>query len=73
MKASPPGINNAVTRVAQLGGIALLAGVASFAFGYRAGLIVAAICAVAGARHDGSHAADGRASGVRPSPALGLA
>ncbi|MGA6930021.1 MAG: arabinose ABC transporter permease, partial [Pseudolabrys sp.] len=43
------GINNAVTRVAQLGGIALSAGVASFAFGYRAGLIVAAICAVAGA------------------------
>jgi MFS family permease len=43
------GINNAATRVAQLGGIALSAGVASFAFGYRAGLIVAAICAVAGA------------------------
>jgi EmrB/QacA subfamily drug resistance transporter len=43
------GINNAISRVAQLAGIALSAGVASFAFGYRAGLIIAAICAAAGA------------------------
>jgi EmrB/QacA subfamily drug resistance transporter len=43
------GINNAVSRVAQLAGVALSAGVASFAFGYRAGLIIAAICAAAGA------------------------
>jgi EmrB/QacA subfamily drug resistance transporter len=43
------GINNAMSRIAQLGGIAFSAGIASFAFGYRAGLIVAATCAVAGA------------------------
>jgi hypothetical protein len=43
------GINNAVSRIAQLTGIAVSAGVASFAFGYRAGLILAAICAAAGA------------------------
>ncbi len=43
------GINNAMSRIAQLGGIALSAGIASFAFGYRAGLVIAAICAVAGA------------------------
>jgi EmrB/QacA subfamily drug resistance transporter len=43
------GINNAVSRIAQLTGIAVSAGVASFAFGYRAGLILAAICATAGA------------------------
>jgi hypothetical protein len=43
------GTNNAVSRIAQLTGIAVSAGVASFAFGYRAGLILAAICAVAGA------------------------
>jgi hypothetical protein len=43
------GINNAISRVAQLAGIALSAGVASFAFGYRSGLIIAAICAAAGA------------------------
>ena len=43
------GINNAMSRIAQLGGIALSAGIASFAFGYRAGLVTAAICAVAGA------------------------
>jgi hypothetical protein len=43
------GINNAMSRIAQLAGIALSAGVASFAFGYKAGLVIAAICAVAGA------------------------
>jgi EmrB/QacA subfamily drug resistance transporter len=43
------GINNAMSRIAQLAGIAFSAGIASFAFGYRAGLIVAATCAVAGA------------------------
>jgi MFS family permease len=43
------GTNNAISRIAQLTGIAVSAGVASFAFGYRAGLILAAICAVAGA------------------------
>jgi len=43
------GINNAMSRVAQLAGIAFSAGIASFAFGYRAGLIAAATCAVAGA------------------------
>jgi len=43
------GINNAMSRIAQLAGIAFSAGIASFASGYRAGLIVAATCAVAGA------------------------
>jgi hypothetical protein len=38
-----------MSRIAQLAGIAFSAGIASFAFGYRAGLIVAATCAVAGA------------------------
>jgi EmrB/QacA subfamily drug resistance transporter len=43
------GINNAASRVAQLGGVALAAGIASFASGYRLGLLVAAIASVAGA------------------------
>jgi predicted MFS family arabinose efflux permease len=43
------GINNAASRVAQLTGIALSAGVASYAMGYQAGLIVAAILAAVGA------------------------
>jgi len=41
------GVNNAVSRVAQLAGIALAAGLASYAAGYAASLIVAAILAVA--------------------------
>jgi MFS family permease len=36
------GVNNAVSRVAQLCGVALAAGVASFAAGYRAGFLTAA-------------------------------
>jgi len=43
------GVNNAVSRVAQLAGIALSAGVASYASGYAAGLIMAAILMSAGA------------------------
>ena len=43
------GVNNAVSRVAQLAGVALSAGVASYASGYQAGLIVAAAFAAAGA------------------------
>jgi EmrB/QacA subfamily drug resistance transporter len=43
------GINNAVTRVAQLAGVALSAGVASYAAGYQIGLTAAAALAVAGA------------------------
>jgi EmrB/QacA subfamily drug resistance transporter len=43
------GVNNAVSRVAQLAGVALSAGVASYAVGYQAGLIVAAILSAAGA------------------------
>jgi hypothetical protein len=38
-----------VSRVAQLAGIALSAGVASYAFGYRVGLIAAAVLSAAGA------------------------
>jgi EmrB/QacA subfamily drug resistance transporter len=43
------GINNAVSRVAQLAGVAISADVASYAFGYRVGLIAAAVLAAAGA------------------------
>jgi predicted MFS family arabinose efflux permease len=43
------GVNNAVSRVAQLAGIALSAGVASYASGYVAGLITAAIFMTVGA------------------------
>ena len=43
------GINNAVSRIAQLAGIALSAGVASYALGYQAGLAVAAALALIGA------------------------
>jgi EmrB/QacA subfamily drug resistance transporter len=43
------GVNNAVSRVAQLAGVALSAGVASYAAGYQAGLIVAATLVAAGA------------------------
>jgi EmrB/QacA subfamily drug resistance transporter len=43
------GVNNAVSRVAQLAGIALSAGVASYASGYAVGLIAAAVLAAAGA------------------------
>ena len=43
------GINNAISRVAQLCGVALAAGVASFAVGYAAGLATAAVLALAAA------------------------
>jgi EmrB/QacA subfamily drug resistance transporter len=43
------GVNNAVSRIAQLAGIALSAGVASYAGGYQAGLFVAAALMAAGA------------------------
>ena len=43
------GVNNAVTRAAQLAGVAMAAGVASYSFGYQAGLIAAAASSVAGA------------------------
>jgi MFS family permease len=39
------GVNNAVSRIAQLAGIALAAGLASYAAGYVASLIVAAVLA----------------------------
>lgn len=43
------GINNAASRIAQLGGVALAAGVASFASGYKIGLAAAAAVSLAGA------------------------
>jgi EmrB/QacA subfamily drug resistance transporter len=43
------GVNNAVSRVAQLAGIALSAGIASYASGYTVGLIAAAAFTAAGA------------------------
>lgn len=48
-EALASGVNNAVSRVAQLAGVALSAGVASYSSGYRAGLIAAAVSAAAGA------------------------
>ena len=43
------GINNAASRIAQLAGVALAAGVASFASGYEVGLAVAAATSIGGA------------------------
>ena len=43
------GINNAASRIAQLAGVALAAGVASFASGYDVGLTVAAALSIGGA------------------------
>lgn len=43
------GINNAVSRVAQMAGVALAAGVASYSFGYQAGLLIAAVLSLMGA------------------------
>ena len=43
------GINNAMSRVAQLAGIALAAGVASYSLGFAVGLIAAAVSSLAGA------------------------
>jgi EmrB/QacA subfamily drug resistance transporter len=40
------GVNNAVARIAQMGGIALAAGLASYAAGYRASLLAAAAMAL---------------------------
>ena len=43
------GINNAASRIAQLAGVALAAGVASFKSGYEVGLAVAAATSIGGA------------------------
>jgi EmrB/QacA subfamily drug resistance transporter len=43
------GINNDMSRIAQLAGVALAAGLASYSSGYRAGMIAAALLAAAGA------------------------
>jgi EmrB/QacA subfamily drug resistance transporter len=43
------GVNNAVSRIAQLVGIAVAADVASYAFGYKVGLLIAAVLAAGGA------------------------
>ncbi|WP_234683187.1 MFS transporter [Bradyrhizobium monzae] len=43
------GINNAASRIAQLAGVALAAGVASFASGYEIGLALAAATSIGGA------------------------
>jgi EmrB/QacA subfamily drug resistance transporter len=43
------GINNDMSRIAQLSGIALAAGLSSYANGYRAGMIAAAVLAASGA------------------------
>jgi len=43
------GINNAASRIAQLAGVALAAGVASFESGYEVGLAVAAAISIGGA------------------------
>ncbi|WP_454621143.1 MFS transporter [Bradyrhizobium cenepequi] len=43
------GINNAASRIAQLAGVALAAGVASFVSGYEVGLAIAAASSIGGA------------------------
>jgi EmrB/QacA subfamily drug resistance transporter len=43
------GVNNAVSRVAQLAGVAMAAGLGAFASGYRLGLVAAAVLSIAGA------------------------
>jgi MFS family permease len=43
------GINNAASRIAQLGGIATAAGLASYAGGYEIGLTAAAVASIGGA------------------------
>ncbi|CAN7754834.1 MFS transporter [Rhizobium sp. LjRoot258] len=43
------GINNAASRIAQLAGVALAAGVASFESGYEIGLTIAAVTSIGGA------------------------
>jgi EmrB/QacA subfamily drug resistance transporter len=43
------GVNNAVARVAQLAGVALAAGIATFASGYQSALVTAAVFSAAGA------------------------
>jgi EmrB/QacA subfamily drug resistance transporter len=43
------GVNNAISRVAQLAGVALAAGLGAFASGYRIGLMAAAAVSIAGA------------------------
>jgi predicted MFS family arabinose efflux permease len=43
------GVNNAASRVAQLVGISLAAGVASFASGYQVSLMIAAAASLSGA------------------------
>jgi EmrB/QacA subfamily drug resistance transporter len=43
------GINNAASRVAQLAGVALAAGLGTLSFGYRFGLFAAAVSSAAGA------------------------
>ncbi|HEX7075563.1 MAG TPA: MFS transporter [Hyphomicrobiaceae bacterium] len=48
-KGLASGINNAVSRIAQLAGVALAAGVASFESGYAVGLAVAAATSIGGA------------------------
>ena len=43
------GINNAISRVAQLGGVAFAAGVGPLSFGWQWGLVAAAALSAAGA------------------------
>jgi hypothetical protein len=43
------GINNAASRIAQLSGVAMAAGLGAIAAGYQVGLIAAAAASVAGA------------------------
>ncbi len=43
------GVNNDMSRIAQLAGVALAAGLASYSSGYRAGMIAATVLAAAGA------------------------
>jgi len=60
------GVNNTVTRIAQLAGIALAAGVASYSLGYRVGLTLAAVLSIAGAVTMAASVPPATAAGFRP-------
>ena len=60
------GVNNTVTRIAQLAGIALAAGVASYSLGYRVGLTLAAVLSIAGTITVAASVPPATAAGSRP-------
>ena len=63
------GVNNTASRIAQLAGVALAAGVASFASGYAIGLFVAALASAGGAIIAAATVPSTTAKRQRPRPA----